>query len=283
VKGWEIDTNIPQPEYCKTSIEWFENKFNASLAEINEHYDKYRMSDALMTTYKLVWDDFCAWYLELIKPAYQSPIDAATYNATIKFFENIVRILHPFMPFVSEEIWHLLADRKEGDDLIINSWPAVQSVDQSIIGNFVIASTVVSEIRNFRQSKGISPKESLELIISKVGNTAALDQFGSSVIKLANLSAINFTDEKPTGAFPFVVQHYECYIPLSEAIDKDAEKDRLTKELEYTKGFLKSVAAKLSNERFVSNAKPDVVAAEQKKKADAESKIKSIEEALASL
>ena len=187
------------------------------------------------------------------------------------------------MPFVSEDIWHLIADRNEGDDLIVNKWPEVKSIDQSIISNFAVAASMISEIRNFRQSKGISPKESLELIISKVGNTAALDQFGSSVIKLSNLSAINFTEEKPTGAFPFVVQHYECYIPLSEAVDKDAEKERLTKELEYTKGFLKSVDAKLSNERFVSNAKPDVVAAEQKKKADAESKIKSIEEALASL
>ena len=283
VKGWEVNSSIAQPEYCKTSIEWFENKFNASLAEINDHYDKYRMSDALMSTYKLVWDDFCSWYLELIKPAYQAPIDETTYAATIKFFENIVRILHPFMPFVSEEIWHLIADRNEGDDLIVNKWPEVKSIDQSIISNFAVAASMISEIRNFRQSKGISPKESLELIISKVGNTAALDQFGSSVIKLSNLSAINFTEEKPIGAFPFVVQHYECYIPLSEAVDKDAEKERLTKELEYTKGFLKSVDAKLSNERFVSNAKPDVVAAEQKKKADAESKIKSIEEALASL
>ncbi len=283
VKGWEIDATLEQPDYCKTSIEWFENKFNASLAEINDHYDKYRMSDALMTTYKLVWDDFCAWYLELIKPAYQSPIDAKTYAATILFFENIVRILHPFMPFISEEIWHLIGDRKEGDDLIVSKWPEVQPINQSIISNFAVASTIISEIRNFRQSKGISPKESLELIISKVGNTIALDQFGSSIIKLSNLSTITTTDEKPIGAFPFVVQHYECYIPLSEAIDKDAEKERLTKELEYTKGFLKSVAAKLNNERFVINAKPDVVAAEQKKKADAESKIKSIEEALASL
>jgi valyl-tRNA synthetase len=283
VKGWEISSTIEQPSTNLASIEWFQHRLYAATAEINEHYAKYRISDALMSTYKLIWDDFCAWYLELIKPAYQQPIDAKTYEATVDFFEKIVSIVHPFMPFVSEEIWHLLRERKQGDDLIVSKWPAHAAADKSLLDDFNIASGIIAEVRNFRQSKGVSPKEQLELHYSINGQASALDRFSGAIVKLANLSKLEKISEKPTGAFPFVVNQFECFIPLSENIDKEAEKDRLTKELEYTKGFLKSVESKLSNERFVNNAKPDVVAAEQKKKADAESKIKSIQEALASL
>jgi valyl-tRNA synthetase len=236
-----------------------------------------------MSTYKLIWDDFCAWYLELIKPVYQHPIDRNTYDSTIIFFEKLMAILHPFMPFVSEEIWHELNKRSEGNDLIVSSWPVSSAVDNSILENFTIASGIITEIRNFRQSKGVSPKEQVELKYSVDGNTQALDRFSNAIIKLANLSALEKVTEKPTGAFPFVVKQFECFIPLSDSIDKEAEKERLIKELDYTQGFMKSVAAKLSNERFVSNAKPEVVAAEQKKMNDAEARIKAIEEALSTL
>lgn len=283
VKGWEVSSTIEQPSSNIASIEWFQNRLYAATAEINDHYDKYRISDALMSTYKLIWDDFCAWYLELIKPTYQHPIDVKTYEATVDFFEKIVSILHPFMPFISEEIWHLLRERKQGDDLIVSKWPIHFAADKSLLDDFSIASGIITEVRNFRQSKGVSPKEQIELLYAISGNASALDRFSGAIIKLANLSNLEKISDKPKGAFPFVINQFECFIPLSESIDKEAEKERLTKELEYTQGFLKSVESKLGNERFVNNAKADVVAAEQKKKADAESKIKSIEEALASL
>ena len=283
VKGWEINDSLQQPQSNEISIEWFHNRLEFCLEEINDHYSKLRISDALMSTYKLIWDDFCAWYLELIKPVYQHPIDRKTYDATIIFFEKLMAILHPFMPFVSEEIWHELNTRAEGNDLIVSKWPTRNSLDHTILEDFTIASGIITEIRNFRQSKGVSPKEQVELKYSVDGNARALDRFSNSIIKLANLSSLEKVAEKPTGAFPFVVKQFECFIPLSDSIDKEAEKERLIKELDYTQGFMKSVAAKLSNERFVSNAKPEVVAAEQKKMNDAEARIKAIEEALSTL
>ena len=283
VKGWEVDSKLEQPAVNKAAIAWFESRLSESLAEISEHYEKLRMSDALMSSYKLVWDDFCAWYLELVKPAYQQPIDAATLEATTGFFERILCIMHPFMPFITEELWHLLRDRKEGDDIIIAAWPKATAKDAGILQSFPVAAELISEIRNFRQSKGLSPKEALDLKIRANGNVPALQQFSEAIIKLGNLTGIEHISEKPQGAFPFVVRELECFIPMTENVDKDAERKRLAEELEYTKGFLKSVAAKLGNERFVSNAKPEIVAAEQKKKSDAEAKIRAIEEALSAL
>ncbi len=283
VKGWEVSTTIAQPDVNKAAIAWFDSRLSEAIGEINEHYEKLRISDALMSSYKLVWDDFCAWYLELIKPAYQQPIDAATLESTTVFFEKILSIMHPFMPFITEEIWHLLRERAAGEDIIIAHWPKAGVMDKAILSEFPVAAELISEIRNFRQSKGLSPKEALELMIRTTGDVPALNRFGNAIIKLGNLSAINAISEKPQGAFPFVVRELECFIPMSENVDKDAERKRLTEELEYTKGFLKSVMGKLSNERFVSNAKPEVVAAEQKKKADAEARIRAIEEALTGL
>ena len=283
VKGWEVDATIPQPEVNKVAIAWLEARINECLVEINDHYEKLRISDALMSTYKLVWDDFCAWYLELIKPGYQQAIDATTLASTIILFEKILIIIHPFMPFISEELWHLLTERKDGDDIIIASWPKINAANEEILKAFPIAAELIGEIRNFRQSKGLSPKEALALSIRSNGSTAALKIFGDAIMKLGNLSEIKSVNEKPENTFPFVIRDLECFIPMSENIDKDAERKKLNDDLTYTHGFLKSVMAKLNNERFVSNAKPDILAAEQKKKSDAEAKIRAIEEALSSL
>ena len=283
VKGWEVADTIPHPKVNAVAIEWFDSKLQEVLLEINDHYEKLRISDALMSSYKLVWDDFCSWYLELIKPAYQQPIDRKTLDATISFFEKILAIMHPFMPFISEELWHLLKERNEGDDIIISHWPRTEKINQSLLKSFPVAAELIGEIRNFRQSKGLSPKEALELKVRANGSSEGLNLFGDAIIKLGNLSAIEHITEKPAGTFPFVVRELECFIPMSAHVDKDAERIRLTEELAYTQGFLKSVLGKLNNERFVNNAKPDVVAAEQKKKSDAEAKIRAIQEALTSL
>ncbi len=283
IKGWEVDDKITQPPSNLTAIRWFTAKLNDSIMEINDHYEKLRISDALMSMYKLIWDDFCAWYLELIKPAYQQPIDAKTYEATLQLLEQLLRIMHPFLPFISEEVWHLIRDRKKGDDLIIAQWPQAGASDKSLLHSFSTAAEIITEIRNFRQTKGVSPKETLELKYSTASGGDAIRDFKDSIIKLANLSSLEETKDKPSGTFPFVIKEFECYIPLSESVDKEAEKDRLEKELDYIQGFLKSVNAKLGNEKFVSNAKAEVVAVEQKKKSDAEARVKAIEVALSSL
>ncbi len=283
VKGWEVDNGIAQPKTNATAIAWFKSRLSEALAEINDHYEKYRISDALMSTYKLIWDDFCAWYLELIKPAYQQPIDAVTLEETIALFEKLLIILHPFAPFITEDLWHFIRERKEGDDIIIASWPKTTATDRELLEAFPIAASMVAEVRNFRQSKGVSPKEQVELHYRTNASALPLTIFEGGIIKLGNLAAIVAVTEKPESAFPFIVKDFECFIPLNASIDKEAEKERLEKELEYTRGFLKSVMAKLSNEKFVNNAKGDIVAAEQKKKSDAEAKIQSIEEALNSL
>ncbi|MBK9401225.1 MAG: valine--tRNA ligase [Bacteroidetes bacterium] len=283
VKGWEVDDKLAQPEVNKIAIEWFNSRWSESILEINDHYEKLRISDALMSSYKLVWDDFCAWYLELIKPAYQQPIDAATLASTITFFERILCTMHPFMPFITEELWHLLKERKAGDDIIVAHWPKSEKINTEVLAAFPLATELIAEIRNFRQSKGLSPKEAIALKVRTKGTSKSLTLFGDAIMKLANLSSIEAISEKPSDTFPFVVRELECFIPISENMDKEGEKKRLTDELTYTKGFLQSVMNKLGNERFVSNAKPEVVAAEEKKKSDAEAKIRAIEDALTSL
>lgn len=282
VKGWGIDSGLAQPKVNQTAIHWFRSRLSEALTEINDHYSKHRISDALMSTYKLVWDDFCSWYLELIKPAYQQAIDVATHQSTLELFEQLLKILHPFMPFISEEIWHLLRERKDGDDIIIAAWPKPSDRNDDLLRSFPGAAGLITEIRNFRQSKGLSPREPLELLVRDM-EYGDLKLYSDAVIKLGNLSAIRHAEGKPEGTFPFVVREMECFIPLSEKFDRDAERHRLQQELDYTRGFLDSVMKKLSNERFVQNAKADVVAAEQKKKSDAEARIRAIEEALSSL
>ncbi len=276
---------IHQPESSKAAITWFENKLSEQLEIINDHYSKHRMSDALMTTYKLVWDDFCAWYLEAIKPDFVDgkalPIDKATFDATINFLESLLKIMHPWMPFITEEIWHLLKERGEKECIIVAEWPTLSAkLDKKQLAEFEVSKELVTMVRNVRAQKQLSPKEKLEVFEKSNTNRSYFDNV---IIKLANLSAFNYTKEKIEGAFSFQIQTTEFYIPLSSSINVEEEKERLVKELEYNKGFLKSVSIKLSNEKFLANAKPEVLAIERKKESDALSKIASLEEQLMSL
>src|SRR5690554_3119325 len=280
VKGWEIDASI-KTEDNKAAIEWFENRYNQALIEIEDHFGKFRISDALMSTYKLVWDDFCSWYLEMIKPAYQKPIDAETYDKTIGFLENILKLLHPFMPFITEELWHELKMRDASESLIISTWPTPSPYKEDIIRDAQHVFEVVSQIRNIRASKGISPKESFELTINTTQDSI-YRQFNSIFRKLANLSSVQF-GSNVDNALSFVVKSDEFFIPMGEQLDVEKERENLQKELAYTRGFLDSVAKKLNNERFVNSAPEAVVAAEKKKMADAQGKINALEESLSKL
>ncbi len=286
IKGWEVDKSAKQAEASKIAVQWFEAKFNSQLEIINDLYGKYRMSEVLMTTYKLVWDDFCAWYLEIIKPEFvdgkSMPIDKTTYDATINFFENILKVLHPFMPFITEEIWHLIGERGEKECIIVAQWCNTKSGNSDILNHFEIVTEVITNVRNIRKQKNISPKEKLQLF-EKVNQGEIINTYDSVIIKLCNLSSFEYVTDRVDGAFSFVLKHAEYFIPLSQNMDIDAEKTRLAKELEYNQGFLKSVQIKLANEKFMANAKPEMIANEQKKQADAEAKIKAIEEQLAGL
>lgn len=281
VKGWEIDETIPQPESAKMGIDWFNAQFNQTLATIEDHYSKYRLSDALMDTYKLIWDDFCSSYLEIVKPAYQKPIDKATYEQTVANFERLLTVLHPFMPFVTEELWQNLSIRKDGESLMMSNFPKATEADNSLIDEFNFALQVVTEIRTIRKQKNIPNKDQVELFVKT--NQETNKRFDAVIIKLTNLSALNYTPEKMDNAFSFVVKSNEYYIPISENVDVEAERVKIQKELEYTLGFLKSVNGKLANEKFVNNAPEQVLAIERKKQAEAEAKIKVLEEQLHNL
>jgi valyl-tRNA synthetase len=278
VKGWEVDQSLPQPQECANAIEWFESKFNQSLLEINDHFSKFRMSDALQAVYKLIWDDFCAWYLEMIKPEYGKPIDGATYLKTVSLFESVLKVLHPFMPFITEELWNELASRKAKENIIVASWPQVGSIDITVISEAAVAFDLIAQVRNLRNSKGLSPKEAITLYCSKT----EIQKFWSIAKKLANLNDLLSGSEKPVGT-SLLVGTTEYVAVLEGKVDAAKEKETLLKDLEYQKGFLASVNKKLENERFVSSAPPQVIEAERKKKADAEAKIKSYEEALQKL
>ncbi|MFZ5972773.1 MAG: valine--tRNA ligase [Bacteroidota bacterium] len=281
VKGWTPEA-IAQPEENKVAIAWFEAKLHASLTELNDHFGKFRMSDALMTVYKLVWDDFCAWYLEMIKPEFGKPINRATYDATVSFFESVLKLLHPFMPFITEELWHELKERPANDCVIQASWPVPQSFNQAILHEATYGFEVITEIRNTRNSKGLSPKEALKLVV-KEGEVKLIQSFWPVVRKLSNLSDIHFSSEKVSGATSFVIKSTEFFIPLEGKVDVAKEREEVAKDLDYQRGFLASVNKKLDNERFVAGAPPQVIEGERKKKADAEAKIKALEERLKAL
>jgi len=281
VQGWEIDTNLPQPETAKVGLEWYEAKFQKALAEIEDHFSKYRLSDALMSIYKLIMDDFSSWLLEIIKPAYQKPIDVKTYKAVIEAFENNLKILHPFMPFLSEEIWQYISERTPNEALIVSKWPEVKAIDETLITEFEFASEVISGIRNIRKQKNIAFKDAIGF--SVINNEKASTTFNGIIAKLGNLESIEDTSETIEGALTFRVKSNEYFIPMVGAIDVDAEIKKLTEELNYTQGFLKSVQKKLSNERFVAGAPQQVVASEKKKEADALAKMETLRASLASL
>jgi valyl-tRNA synthetase len=268
IKGWEV-ADVEQPESAEQAIDWFENKISKTITEIDESYSKYRISEALMGTYRLVWDDFCSWYLEMVKPNYGSPIDSLTYAKTIEKLEKILKLLHPFMPFLSEEIWHLIDDREE--DIIVAEWPKAGNVNEQLLSDFENTTEVVAGIRTIRKEQNIANKDQLELLV--IDNQKSETNLDAIIAKLANLTSVKTTEEKPGGAFSFMVNSNEYFIPLGNNIDIAGEIEKLEKELNYTQGFLKSVEGKLSNERFVNNAPESVVANEKNKMADAKSKI----------
>lgn len=281
VDGWEIDGTIPQPNSSKIAIDWYESKFQKALLEIEDHFSKYRLSDALMTIYKLIFDDFCGWFLEMIKPEYQKPIDAKTFKSAIAIFENNLKIMHPFMPFLTEDIWHYIAERTPEEALIISKWPDPKSINEALITEFEFASEVISGIRNIRAQKNIAFKEAIAF--SVINNEKAHTTFDEVIIKLGNLEGINYVSETVDGALTFRVKSNEYFVPMVGSVNVEEEIKKLTEELNYTEGFLKSVQKKLSNERFVAGAPEQVIANERKKEADALAKLETLKASLASL
>lgn len=279
IKGWEVDAAVEQPESAKIAIQWFDNILSKTIEEVEDLFGKYRLSEALMQLYKLFWDEFSSWYLEMIKPAYQKPIDAVTYNATLGFFDSLVRLLHPFMPFITEELWQALTDRQSGESLMISDMPQSKGFNADYLSDFEKVKEIVSGIRTVRLQKNIPNKELLGLEV--LGEYA--ETFDSVIQKMGNLTAIDQVSDKSSGSVTFMVGTTEFAIPLGNNIDIEAELKKLEEELTYLKGFLISVQKKLSNEKFVANAKPEIVDNERKKLADAESKIKTIEESIESL
>lgn len=273
VKGWEVSESIPQPDNAKISIDWFQSVLSKTIAEIEDGYDKYRLSEVLMGIYKLIWDDFCAWYLEMVKPAYQQPMDAKTFQATIDFFEKLVSLLHPYMPFITEEIWHLLKERGTEETIMYAPVPTGENVNPVLIEKFAFAEELITAIRSIRKEKNIPFKDQVELYIKRNLDEANDSTFDSVVLKLCNLSQIHYTTTKVDGAIAFLVGATEFFIPFTHDVDKDEEMRKLTEELNYTQGFLTSVMKKLSNEKFVNNASPSIVEVERKKQADAEARI----------
>ena len=279
VKGWNVDETLPQPQTAAIAVEWFDAQLNRTLEEVKDLFGKYRLSEALMAIYKLFWDEFSSWYLEMVKPAYQQPIDRKTYDATLRYFDALLRMLHPFMPFITEELWQHLYDRKEGESIMTARMPEPQPVDMEIINRFETTKLVVAGIRTIRLQKGIANKEQLTLQI-----IGAHDHSNDCILtKMTNLATIETIEEKDPAAASFRVHATEYAIPMSNAIDVEAELKKLEAELKYAQGFLKTVMGKLGNERFVQNAPEAAVAMERKKKADAEEKIKSLEESIAAL
>ena len=281
IKGWEVSDAIAQPESSKIAIEWYEAKLQQTLLEIEDHFEKYRLSDALLAIYKLVWDDFCSWFLEMIKPAYQQPIDSATFAKAIEMMENNMKLLHPFMPFLTEEIWHLIAERTPEEALIISTWPESKPFNEKLITDFNQTIEVISGIRTIRKNKNIPFKDAIELKI--VNNDNASTYFDAVVSKLGNIISLDYVSEKVDGALSYRVNSNEYFIPITGNIDVEAEIAKLTEELNYNKGFLKSVQAKLSNEKFVNGAPEKVLEIERKKEADALAKIGTLEQSIAGL
>lgn len=282
VKSWHVDESIPQPVSSEIAVEWMNNVLDRSIAQLDETFRKFRISEALMLVYKLFWDEFSGWYLEIIKPEYQKPVDSVTYNATISIFDELVRLMHPFIPFITEEIWQLLMKRTKGESLMIAPVPGAEKFNEELIVSFESAKEIISSVRTVRKDKELPNKEKLELLI--LSDKSLINERLIPVIKkLGNLSHIKFISEKQQGLVSFMVDITEYFIPLTGKIDKHEELLKIREELEYHKGFLKSVMKKLENERFVLNAPASVLDLEKKKKSDAESKIKSLEERLQEL
>ncbi len=281
VRGWEVDRNTEPSEAASCAVRWFDNKLSQTIETIEEHYDKFRISDALMTLYKLFWDDFCAWYLEIVKPEYGKPIDGKTFDATITFFDKLLKLLHPIMPFITEELWQNLSERKDGETIMLERMPKSQGYDSTVIADFTLASSAIASLRNVRQSKGISPKEKIDLVIC--------GEFPENMLcvltKMSNLGEISFTtslDNREAGV-SFLAGTVQMFVPLQGLLNVEEEIAKVESEIVRYEKFLKGVEAKLSNEKFVNNAPEAVVKTELKKKSDATAKLESLKTTLAQL
>ena len=280
VKGWEVSEEVPVPETAELAMRWFESKQNAVAAELADLFGKYRLSEALMAVYKLFWDEFSSWYLEMIKPAYGQPINKKVYDTTIGFFDNLLHLLHPFMPFITEELWQHIVDRKDGESLMVSPISMSTEVDEAFVQQFEVVKEVISNVRSIRLQKNIAQKEPLELQVVGENPVAAFD---AVIIKMCNLSAVTAVEAKADGAAAFMVGTTEFAVPLGNMIDVEAEIARMEAELKHKEGFLQGVLKKLSNEKFVNNAPAAVIEMERKKQADAESIISSLRESIAAL
>ena len=280
IKGWEVSVEVAVPEASALAMQWFEAKQQAVAAEVADLFSKYRLSEALMAVYKLFWDEFSSWYLEMIKPAYGQPISKEVYDRTIGFFDNLLHLLHPFMPFITEELWQHIVERKEGESLMVSPMAAPAACEESLLQQFEVVKEVISNIRAIRLQKNIAQKETLEL--QAVGCNP-VEAFNAVLVKMCNLSAISVVEAKADGAAAFMVGTTEYAVPLGNLIDVEAEIARMEAELKHKEGFLQGVLKKLSNEKFVAHAPANVIELERKKQADAESIIKSLKESIAAL
>jgi len=282
VKNWEVSSSIEQPEHSKLALEWFESKLSSVITEMNDHFEKFRISDALMLIYTTIRDEFSSWLLEIVKPAYQQPIDRATYEKVTEMFDHLMRLLHPFMPFITEEIWQMLEERKNGESIMVSQMPKLADANENLNNNFEDVKEAITGIRNIRKSNNISFKDEIELFVNE-GSKGYHSKYNSVLTKMGSLSNIETIKEDIKGAVSFSVKTSGFFIDLGDQVDVEAEVKKLEEELKYTKGFLNGVTKKLSNERFVNNAPEKVVELERKKQADAEDKIKALEERIAAL
>jgi valyl-tRNA synthetase len=277
VKGWKVDSKIPQPESSAAAIRWMDEALKKATAEIDSHFRRFRISEALMVVYKLFWDEFSGWYLEAIKPEFEKPADKKTYEATLVFFDRLLKIIHPFMPFISEDIWQMLEERKDGESIMISRMPEARKFNKDLIARFETVKELISSVRSVRKDRDIPNREKLTLIIRADENSFD-SEFIPVAAKLCNLGEVKFTDSKPEGTISFMVNTTEFYIPISSKVNREAELARIREDLTYYRGFLATVMKKLENERFVSNAPANVLELERKKKSDTELKIRSLQE-----
>ncbi len=281
VKGWQVDESLPQPQSAKVAVEWFNNLLNREIAQIDDDFSKYRLSEALMNVYKLFWDEFSSWFLEMVKPAYQQPIDGETYKSVLEIFNKLLSVLHPFMPFITEELWHHLYPRKQGESIMVSQMPKAEVFDVALLEKVELMKEVVAGVRNLRQEKNIPNKNSLSLMVKS--NDKFDEGIERVIVKLAGLDTLDYVSDKVDGAGSFIIKTTEFFVPLHGYVNPEEEKEKIMQELNYTKGFLQSVQKKLSNDKFVNGAPAQVVEMERKKQADSEAKIKVLEERLKEL
>jgi len=281
IDGWEINTTLTQPDYAQQGLHWYQSRFNEVLLEIEDHYSKYRISDVLMTSYKLIWDDFCSWLLEIIKPDYQQPIDVVTHAAVIALLEDNLRLMHPFTPFITEEIWQNITPRKKEEALVVNTWPAGGIVDSNSTSDMSMVQEVITGLRKVRKEKQIPFKNEIEVLV--MNNEGLAVKYDTLIKKMVNVSTITTVTNAVAGAVSFRVKSNEYFVPLSDAVDTTVELGKLEEELLRAQGFLMSVQKKLSNERFVANAAAEVVDLERQKEADALAKIETIRASMQAL